>query len=113
MQVVANILSAIVRAVFKLVLLAAALVFILSLLCVALVSVVVVLIKALLTGRKPAFITTFSRFTQASQQFRAGEWPSRGGAGFARGAPEDVMDVQAREVRHDAALPYGPSHDKP
>lgn len=112
MQVLADLLSAVLRTVFKLALLAAALVFILSLLCVALVSVVVVLVKALLTGRKPALVTTFSRFTQASQQFRAGEWPSRRADGFPRGAPDDVMDVQAREVRHDPALPYGSSHDK-
>lgn len=113
MQVVAQVFSAILRTVFKLALLAAALVFIVSLLCVALVSVAFVLLKAVVTGRKPAFVTTFSRFNQASQQFRAGEWPSRRDAGFAGGAPDDVTDVEAREVRRDSALPYGPSHDKP
>lgn len=113
MQFVSTVLSAIVRTVFKLVLLAAALVFVLSLLCVALVSVVVILLKALLTGRKPAFVTTFSRFNQASQRFRSGEWPGRTGTGFSGGAPADVMDVQAREVRNDAALPYDASQDKP
>ena len=113
MHFVSNVFSTIIRTVFKLVLLAAALVFILSLLFVALVSVVFVLLKALLTGRKPAFVTTFTRFNQASQQFRSGEWPGRPGAGFRGAAPADVMDVQAREVRNDAALPYGSTQDKP
>jgi hypothetical protein len=113
MQLVSTLFSALVRITFRLVLLAAALVFILSLLCVALVSVTWVLLKALLTGRKPAFVTTFTRFRQASQQFRSGEWPTRGGAGFGRAAPDDVMDVQAHEVRNDPVLPYGPSQDKP
>lgn len=113
MQFVSAIFSAIVRTAFKLVLLAAALVFVLSLLCVALISMVVVLLKALLTGRKPAFVTTFTSFQQASQQFRSGEWPGRAGAGFGRSVPADVMDVQAHEVRNDPVLPYDPSQHKP
>ncbi len=113
MQFVSTVFSALVRTAFKLLLLAAALVFILSLLCVALVSVVVVLLKALITGRKPALVTTFTRFRQASQQFRSGEWSARVGAGFGRPAAGDVMDVQAHEVRNDPGLPYGSSQDKP
>ena len=113
MELVSTVFSAIVRITFKLVLLAAALVFILSLLCVALLSVAVVLLKALLTGRKPAFVTTFTRFRQASQQFRSGNWPGSAGTGFGRAAPSDVMDVQAHEVRNAPVLPYGPSQDKP
>ncbi len=113
MQLVSNVLSAIIRTVFKLVLLAAALVFILSLLLVGLISVVVVLLKALLTGRKPAFVTSFTRFRQASTQFRSGEWPGRAGTGFGRSGPVDVMDVQAHEVRNDPVLSYGPVQDKP
>ena len=113
MQFVSAVFSAIVSTAFKLVLLAAALVFVLSLLCVALISMVVVLLKALLTGRKPAFVTTFTSFQQASQQFRSGEWPGRAGAGFGRSVPADVMDVQAHEVRNDPVLPYDPSQHKP
>jgi hypothetical protein len=113
MKFVSSVFSAIVRTIFKLVLLAVGLIFVLSLLCVALVSVVVVLLKALLTGRKPAFVTTFTRFRQSSQQFRTGQWPARAGAGFGRSASADVMDVQAHEVRNEPVLPYGPSHDKP
>jgi hypothetical protein len=113
MQFVSTVFSTIVRTVFKLVLLAAALVFVLSLLFVALVSVVVVLLKAVLTGRKPAFVTSFTRFRQASRQFRSGEWPGRAGTGFGRAAPADVMDVQAHEVRNDPVLPYDPSRQKP
>ena len=87
MELVSTLFSAIVRITFRLVLLAAALVFILSLLCVALVSLTWVLLKALLTGRKPAFVTTFTRFRQASQQFRSGEWPARAGAAGAARRP--------------------------
>ena len=113
MQLVLNLFSALVRTAVKLVLLAAALVFILSLLCVALVSVVVVLLKALLTGRKPAFVTTFIRFRQASQQFRRGDWPARAGSGFGQPGTGEVVDVQASEVHGGPVLPYGPSHDQP
>ena len=113
MHFIATVFSAIVRTVFKLVLLAAALVFGLTLLFLALVSVVFVLIKALLTGRKPAFVTTFTRFNQASQQFRSGGWSTRDGSVFGRSAPLDVMDVQAHEVRNDPALPHGPAQEKP
>jgi hypothetical protein len=112
MNLVSQVVSAVLRAVFKLTLAAAALVFIGSLLIVALLSIVFVLLKALLTGRKPAFVTTFQRFQQASQQFKRGEWPGRAGPGFARPAPEDVVDVQANEVRDEQALPYGSPQDK-
>ncbi len=112
MQWISTVFSVMVRIAIKLALLAAALVFILSLLCVALFSVAVVLLKALLTGRKPALVTSFTRFRQASQQFRSGEWPARAAYGAGRAASDDVMDVQAHEVRSDPALSYGAAHDK-
>lgn len=110
-----NLVSAIFRIALKLVLVAAAAAFALSLVFVALVSLVWVLLKALLTGRKPAFVTTFQRFNQARQQFRRGGFgagPSAA-AGFGTHAQAaDVVDVQAHEVRNDQALPYRQGTDK-
>lgn len=103
MNVVSQLVSAVLRTVLKLGLLAAALVFIASLLIVALIGIVFVLLKALVTGRKPVFVTTFQRFNQARQQFKQGGWAAHAGsgAGFA-GAPQgDVVDVQANEVPNE------------
>ena len=110
-----NPLSLIFRTFFKLVLLAAALVFALSLLFAGLLTLVIVLIKALLTGRKPAFVVAFQRFSQARQQFKRGGWaPGHASAGGAFRTAEvaDVVDVQAHEVRNDAALTHNPEADR-
>lgn len=116
MNLVSQVVSAVLRTVLKLTVLAAALVFITSLLIVALLSLVFVLLKALITGRKPVFVTTFQRFNQARQQFKRGGFGAAGSAaagGFGHQAPAaDVVDVQAHEVRNDQALPYGASSDK-
>ncbi len=115
MDTLMNLVSAVFRFALKLVLIAAAAVFALSLIFVALVSLVWVLLKALFTGRKPAFVTTFQRFNQARQHFKRGGFGAAGpsAAGFGYSAPAaDVVDVQAHEVRNDQALPYGPSVDK-
>jgi hypothetical protein len=105
MHVMEQFFSTLLRTVLKLVLLAAGAVVALVLLCVGLVTLVVVLLKALLTGRKPAWVTTFVRFRQAQQQFTQRPWA-------ARPTPDDVVDVQANEVRNDAALPYGRGDEK-
>jgi hypothetical protein len=116
MDTLMNLVSAIFRFALKLVLIAAAAVFALSLIFVALLSLVWVLLKALLTGRKPAFVTTFQRFNQARQQFKRGGFGAAGpsaAGGFRYGAPAaDVVDVQAHEVRNDQALPYGSNTDR-
>lgn len=116
MDTLNRLVSAITRTVLKLVLIAAAAVFALSLILVALVSLLWVLLKALLTGRKPAFVTTFQRFNQARQQFKRGGFGAAGASaagGFGHAAPvADVVDVQAHEVRNDQALPYWPGADK-
>ena len=108
--------GAVVMSALKLVLLAAAAVFGLSLLFVGLLSMAFVLLKALLTGRKPAFVTTFQRFNQARQQFRRGGFGAAGSAatgGFGNHASvADVVDVQAHEVRDEQALPYRPGADR-
>ena len=54
--------------------------------------------RSLLTGRKPAMFTTFTRFRQASRQFRQGPWSPQGGAAGGGAPPADVVDVQAHEV---------------
>jgi hypothetical protein len=116
MDVLTRLVSSISRLALKLVLLAAALIFALSLLCVALLSLAFVLLKALITGRKPAFVTTFQHFNQARQQFKRGGFGAAGtttAGGFGHQAPAaDVVDVQAHEVRDDQALPYGPGADR-
>ncbi len=116
MDTLMNLVSAVFRTALKLVLIAAAAVFALSLIFVGLVSLVWVLIKALLTGRKPAFVATFQRFNQARQQFKRGGFGSAGPSAvgdFGYGAPAaDVVDVQAHEVRNDQALQYGQAPDK-
>jgi hypothetical protein len=116
MDTLMNLVSAIFRFALKLVLIAAAAVFALSLIFVALLSLVWVLLKALLTGRKPAFVTTFQRFNQARQQFKRGGFGaagSSGAGGFGHSASAaDVVDVQAHEVRNDQALPYAPNADR-
>jgi len=106
-----NLVSTIIRLGLRLVLIAAAAVFALSLLLVALLSLAFVLLKALLTGRKPAFVTTFQHFNQARQQFKRNGWATRSGTGFARPVSDDVVDVQAHEVQARTArgaLPLDP-----
>nr|WP_315480880.1 hypothetical protein [uncultured Rhodoferax sp.] len=116
MDVLTHLVSTITRLAVKLLLIAAAAIFALSLLCVALLSLAFVLLKALLTGRKPAFVTTFQHFNQARQQFKRGGFGAAGttaAGGFGHQAPPaDVVDVQAHEVRHDQALPYGPGEGR-
>ena len=56
------------RSVLRLVLPLAAGVFALSLLTAVLVAVLLTALWSLLTGRKPAMFTTFTRFRQASRQ---------------------------------------------
>ncbi len=117
MQFLLDASSALVRLALKLVLFVAAIVFALGLLCVGLLTLVFVLLKALLTGRKPAFVTTFVRFQQASQQFRRGGGNYDPGAGQSPGdgfVPSGVViDVEATKVHSDLALPQPPESDKP
>lgn len=113
MEPVMNLISALARTLLKLTLLAAAVVFALCLLFVGVFSLVLVLLKALLTGRRPAFVTTFQRFRQASRQFgQFGQRAPSAGTGFARPTADDVVDVQVNEVRDDPALSYGTLPDK-
>jgi hypothetical protein len=113
MQFIFGLVARIVRGVLRLLLLALAIAFALGLLGVALLSVVFVLLKALLTWRRPAFVTAIVRFRQASQQFKRGGWngPLSGSNGFPPSG--EVVDVQVHEVREDGALAHNPKSERP
>lgn len=99
-------LTSILRGVVKLVLLVLAAVFAVSVLCAGLLVVIVMVLRFLVTGRKPAVVTTFTRFNQAAQQFRPGFRPGSDAAGAHAGGA-DIVDVEAHEVR--TASPRLPS----
>ncbi|MCF8155935.1 MAG: hypothetical protein K9K35_08010 [Rhodoferax sp.] len=104
MKLISDFLGGILRAVIKVALLLLTVLFVLGVLIVGLVVVLAAVIRFLLTGRKPAVVTTFTRFNQAARQFRPGNW-----SGHAAGASPDsadVVDVQAHEVR--SAPPHLP-----
>jgi uncharacterized membrane protein len=85
MKLIFDLIGGILRGVIKLALFVLTIAFVLGVLCIGLVVVVATAIRFLLTGRKPAVVTTFTQFNQAAQKFR----PGRG----------EVVDVQAHEVR--------------
>lgn len=85
------------RGLIRLVLMAFAACMVLALLLVGLSAALLMLLWSLLTGHKPAVFTTFSRFRDMSRQFQGGAWP--GAAAPARGTSDDIVDVQAHEVR--------------
>lgn len=97
MKLISNFVGGILRGVAKVVLLALTVVFVLGVLCVGLIVVLATAIRFLLTGRKPAVFNTFSQFSQAAQHYRPGSWADHGAA--ARPTGDDVVDVQAHEVR--------------
>ncbi|WP_294769373.1 hypothetical protein [uncultured Rhodoferax sp.] len=102
MEIIFNVL----RRLFKLALVIWVGMLALSILLAVLTAVAANVLWSLLRGRKPALFTTYTRFRQASQQFRGGGWNRA--EGFARPVAEDVVDVQANEVR-EAVLPLPPS----
>ena len=103
----------ILRSLLRLVLFLAAGVFMLSLLAAILGAVLLTAMWSLLTGRKPAVFTTFTRFRQATQQFRQGTWPQQGGVASRGAMPADVVDVQAREVGEPAGYATVPPERLP
>ena len=88
------------RFILKLVLAVFGLVLVVSLLAAALVVVVFGLLKAVVTGKKPAVLTTFNRFQQYSPK---GMWPGGAGRAVKSGPAKagDVVDVEVREIRND------------
>ena len=94
-----ELITSLLRGVVKLVLLVLAAVFTLSVLCAGLLVVAFMVLRFLLTGRKPAVVTTFTNFNRAAQQFRPG------GASAARQDNADIVDVEAHEVRTVLSAP--------
>ena len=78
MNLLSELVASILRGAVKLVLLVLAAIFALSVLCAGLLVVAFMVVRYLLTGRKPAVVTTFTRFNQAAQQFRPGFRPGFG-----------------------------------
>lgn len=112
METILNFVGYVLRRVFKLILVVWVSLFALALLSLALAAALLTVLWSLLTGRRPALFTTFTRFRQASQQFRSGA-RSRAGEGFqTNAAAADVVDVLAHEVHGDQLPPSGPSQDK-
>lgn len=109
METILNFVAYVLRRVFKLVLVVWVSLFALALLSLAVTAALLTVLWSLLRGRKPALFTTFTRFRQASQQFSAGGWSRQGG--FAQPSAEDVVDVQANEVRPEV-LPLPGASDK-
>lgn len=100
-----ELVASLLRGVVKLVLLVFAAVFALSVLCAGLLVVAVLMLRYLVTGRKPAVVTTFSRFNQAAQQFRPGFRPDAA----PRADAADIVDVEAHEVRTVLNAPSKPA----
>jgi hypothetical protein len=98
MYSIADFFGRVVRRVLRLVLLLAAGVFALSLLIAVLGAVLLTAVWSLLTGRKPAVFTTFTRFRQASQHFRHGPWAPQQTPASTGSFSAEVVDVQASEV---------------
>jgi hypothetical protein len=101
MHSLTHLLASVLRGALKLALLLFAGVMVASILLIGLSAALLALIVALFTGRKPSAWNTFLRFRQTSQRFRAGVGPapSAESGRSARNVSDDVVDVQAREVR--------------
>lgn len=98
--------ASVLRGAVKLVLLALAAVFALGVLCAGLLVVVVMVLRFVLTGRKPAVVTTFTRFNQAARQFGPGF--RAGASSVARQDGADIVDVEAHEVHSVLSAPSPP-----
>jgi hypothetical protein len=106
MTIFSDWLSAALRTVLKLALVVFTVPLVLGLIVFALAATLLSSVWALVTGRRPAVVTTFMRFRQASQQFRqyrqSPPFGSDGAVGGGGAAAGEVVDVQAREVTEHA-----------
>ena len=107
MNLISDLFAGIFRAVIKLAFLVFTAVFVLAVMTIGIIVALLTVIWALLSGRRPALVTNFTRFRQAAQPFGPKAWarPS------AHAQPQDaeVVDVQAREVP-EALDPEGQPH---
>lgn len=108
MKLILDLVFGILRGFTKVALIALTGVFLLAVLCVGIFFVLATAIRYLLTGRRPTLFTTFTRFSQAAQQFRPGRWSAPGTGTGADPVCGDVVDVQAHEVR-----PMNPALEAP
>lgn len=108
MQFLMTVVDTLARLVSRLLLLILAAVFALVFLCFALLGLVWILLKALITGRKPVFVTSFMQFRQMSQQFKRGGWTTQQSAGDNAESTGEVIEGTATEIRDDTALPHKP-----
>lgn len=96
MNLILDLVAGILRGLTKVALIALTGVFLLAVLCIGLLFVLVTSLRYLLTGRRPAVFSTFTRFSQAADQFRPGRRPAQGMDAYPDSG--DVVDVQAHEV---------------
>lgn len=94
MNALSDLLSALLRGVFRVVLFLAGLLFVLSFLAAAIVVVLGMSLWSLLTGRKPAPLVLFSQMRERSRRYTAGAWSAG-----ATTSTADVVDVEATEIR--------------
>jgi hypothetical protein len=96
MNLIPSLVSGVLRTVIKLAFLVFTALFVLTVLVIGLTAALLTVLWSLVTGRKPALFTNFTRFRQAAQPFAPGAWARP--AEHASSADSDVVDVQAREV---------------
>jgi len=97
MQLVLESLAFALRKLLKLIFFALLFVLVLCLLAIGVAALAFVVLRALLTGRRPQFATTFTRFRDATRPFQQRAWPT---GARPRPASSDVVDVEATEVPH-------------
>ena len=96
MNLISNLISGVLRTVIKLAFLVFTALFVLTVLAVGITVALLTVLWSLLTGRKPALVTNFTRFRQATQPFSPGGWGRN--AAQANPAGSDIVYVQVREV---------------
>lgn len=96
MNSISSLVSSILRTVIKLAFLVFTALCVLTVLAIGLTAALVTVLWSLVTGRKPALVTNFTRFRQTAQSFAPGKWARS--TTHSHSADTDVVDVQAREV---------------
>ena len=96
MNLISSLISGALRTVIKLALLVFTALFVMTVLAIGITVALLTVLWSLLTGRKPALVTNFTRFRQAAQPFSPGAWPRQATHDHPKNT--DVVDVQAREV---------------